>query len=185
MSTSDNVRELEQLIDGQLPWDRVQEIIKSPKDGERFQKTLEIYQGRVSFKERILLPLTPSLFIVDKSSEYIVMCKCGQEFGDYRINWKLHSHVSVRNTLEDFEKIYPGVQRPDPEYCEIREYYCPRCGTQLEVESLTPGMPVDFEFLPDLDTFYSKWLKTPLPKSVEFVDKTNDVIGEWVKEIEG
>jgi len=183
MSTYDK-RELALLFDGQLPWERVQEIIKDPKDADRFQKSLEIYQSRVSFFEQNVLPLTPRLFIVKQGNEYVVKCACGQEFGDYRVNWKLYSLVCVRDTAEALEEVYPGVQRPDPEFCEVREYYCPKCAAQLEVESLPPGVPADFEFLPDLDTFYRKWLGTPLPTKVEFVDKTAEVIRQWVEEIE-
>ncbi|MBI2314428.1 MAG: acetone carboxylase subunit gamma [Betaproteobacteria bacterium] len=183
--SSYNTRELALLFDGKLPWERVQEIIKDPKDTDRFHKSLEIYQSRVAFKERILLPLTPCLFIVQKGNDYVVKCRCGHEFGDYRVNWKLYSLVHVRDTVESLEKVYPGVQRPDPEYCEVREYYCPGCAAQLEVESLAPGMPADFEFLPDLDTFYRKWLHDPLPTKVEFVDKTSEVIRLWADEIEG
>ncbi|CAG4885149.1 Acetone carboxylase, gamma subunit [Georgfuchsia toluolica] len=183
MSTSYDKRELKLLIDGQLPFERVQEIIKDPKDTDRFQKSMEVYEERVAFKERILLPLTPCLFIVQDGTDYVVKCRCGHGFGDFRVNWKLHSLVYVRDTAETLEQVYPGVQVPDPDYCEIREYYCPECAALLEVESLPPGMPADFEFLPDLDTFYRKWLNDPLPTKVEFVDKTSEVIRQWVSEI--
>ena len=38
------------------------------------------------------------------------------------------------------------------------------------------GCPPDFEFLPDLDTFYRDWLGRPLPDEVEFADKTLDAV---------
>jgi hypothetical protein len=41
------------------------------------------------------------------------------------------------------------------------------------------GCPPDFEFLPDLDTFYTEWLGRPLPDKAEYVDKTLDTIKEW------
>ncbi|MFA4916174.1 MAG: acetone carboxylase subunit gamma [Syntrophales bacterium] len=183
MSEDYTKRELEKLIDGQVPWDRCQEIIKNPKDENRFEKVTEIYQSRAAFKEQIILPLTPYLFIVQKGKDYVVKCKCGQEFGDYRVNWKLYSSIFVRDTEETMEEVYPGVQRPDPDYCEVREYYCPGCAALLEVETLPPGVPADFEFLPDLDTFYSEWLNKPLKEKTEFVDKTPEVIAQWAKEI--
>ena len=43
------------------------------------------------------------------------------------------------------------------------------------------GCPPDFEFLPDLDTFYSEWLGRPLPDSATFEDKTLEVIADWSK----
>lgn len=39
------------LIDGQLPWDRVHEIIKNPKEKDRLEKVGDIYQGKVAFKD--------------------------------------------------------------------------------------------------------------------------------------
>ena len=176
-----DVREIEQLVDGKLPWPRVQEIMKEAKDTERFDKWLDILQHRATWPERILLPLTPALFVVQKGSERIVKCRCGQEFGDYRVNWKLYSLIHVRDSVDALDQVYRGTQQPDPSWVQIREYYCPGCGSQLEVEAVPRGTPPDFEFLPDLDTFYAKWLGKPLPDAQEFVDKTPDGIRQWSK----
>ncbi len=46
---------------------------------------------------------------------------------------------------------------------EIRELICPGCATLLEVEAAPPGTPIVFDVLPDLETPYRDWLKTPLP----------------------
>ena len=175
------VAELERLIDGQLPWPRVQEIMKDAKDSDRFDKWVQILQKRVDWNEPILLPLTPSLYIVQKGKERVVKCKCGQEFGDYRVNWKLSASIYVRESNEAFAEIYHGREKPDPAWVQIREYYCPGCSAQLEVEAMPRGAPPDFEFLPDLDTFYRDWLGRPLPDQQEFVDKTPDVIREWAR----
>jgi len=176
-----DVREIEQLVDGKLPWPRVQEIMKEAKDTERFEKWLDILQRRVAWPERILLPLTPALFVVQKGVNRIVKCRCGQEFGDYRVNWKLYALIHVRDSVAALDQIYRGTQQPDPSWVQIREYYCPGCASQLEVEAVPRGTPVDFEFLPDLDTFYRDWLGKPLPDEKEFADKTLDVIREWSK----
>jgi acetone carboxylase gamma subunit len=178
MSTYD-IAEIEQLVDGQLPWPRVQEIMKDSKDSDRFEKWIAILQKRVPWKEQILLPLTPALFIVQKGSERIVKCRCGHEFGDYRINWKLEALIYVRDNEEALEGVYRGREQPDPQWIQVREYYCPGCGTQLEVEAVPRGTPPDFEFLPDLDTFYSDWLGKPLPDTVPFEDKTLDTVRAW------
>ena len=176
-----DVREIEQLVDGKLPWPRVQEIMKEAKDTERFEKWLDILQRRVAWPERILLPLTPALFIVQKGAERIVKCRCGHEFGDYRVNWKLYALIHVRDSVDALDQVYRGTQQPDPSWVQIREYCCPGCGTQLEVEAMPRGAPPDFEFLPDLDTFYAKWLGRPLPGTKEFVDKTLDVVRSWLE----
>ncbi len=176
-----DISEIEKLVDGTLPWSRVQEIMKDPKDTDRFDKWLQILQSRVQWSERILLPLTPSLFIVQrqKAPERIVKCRCGHEFGDYRVNWKLGALIHVRDSEEKLHEIYRGREQPDPSWVQVREYYCPGCGAQLEVEAVPRGCPPDFEFLPDLDTFYRKWLGRPLSDEQEFKDKTLDVIREW------
>ncbi len=174
-----DLTEIERLADGKLPWARVQEIMKAPKDSDRFEKWLQILQSRVPWQEKVLLPLTPDLFIVEKGQERIVKCRCGQEFGDYRVNWKLQALIYVRDTEQKLHEIYRGREQPDPSWVQLREYYCPGCGAQLEVEAVPRGCPPDFEFLPDLDTFYSQWLGRPLSNQKEFVDKTPDVIREW------
>lgn len=176
-----DVHEIEQLIDGTLPWPRVQEIMKAPKDPDRFEKWVGILQKRVSWPERILLPLTPHLFIVQKGTERIVKCRCGHELGDYRINWKLRALIHVRDSEESLREVYRGREQPDPTWIQVREYYCPGCAAQLEVEAVPRGCPPDFEFLPDLDSFYRDWLGRPLPDEKELADKTLDEIRSWTK----
>jgi acetone carboxylase gamma subunit len=171
--------EIEKLVDGRLPWSRVQEIMKDPKDSDRFEKWVEILQRRVPWDEKILLPLTQNLFIVQKDDERVVKCRCGHEFGDYRVNWKLEALIHVRETEKQLYEVYRGREQPDPTWTQIREYYCPGCGAQLEVEAMPRGCPPDFEFLPDLDTFYRSWLGRPLEGQKEFVDKTLDVVRDW------
>ncbi|MBY9015712.1 MAG: acetone carboxylase subunit gamma, partial [Candidatus Lokiarchaeota archaeon] len=41
---------------------------------------------------------------------------------------------------------------------ELREFFCPNCFTLLDVEAVPPGYPIIFNFLPDIDAFYEKWL---------------------------
>jgi acetone carboxylase gamma subunit len=174
-----DIAELERLIEGKLPWTRVQEIMKAPKDADRFDKWVAILQRQVPWKEQILLPLTSNLFIIAKDGERIVRCRCGQDFGDYRVNWKLSALIHVREDAAALEQIYHGREKPDPSWMQLREYYCPGCGSQLEVEAMPRGAPPDFELLPDLDTFYREWLGRPLPDEKEFVDKTLDVVRTW------
>jgi len=149
---------IEELIDGKLPWQRLKEIITSEKDRKRFFIVREILQRRVKFPEKIILPLSFHLFIVDKNGERVIKCDCGFEFGDYRKNWKEKARVYIRDTMDKFLEIFPEFMTPDPDWVEIREYYCPSCFTLLEVEALPPGYPPIFEFLPDLDAL-EEWLK--------------------------
>ena len=172
--------DVEKLMDGVLAWPAVQEMMKSPKDVDRFDKYVEILQERVEWDDVILLPLTPALFIVAKDGERVVKCRCGHEFGDYRVNWKILALIHVRDTEESLAEVYKGREMPDPAWVQLREYVCPGCGGQLEVEVVPRGCPPDFDFLPDLDTFYAQWLGRPLPDTAEYKDLTPDAVGAWV-----
>jgi len=142
---------IQDLIDGKLPWEMTKNIMSSPKDDDRFVKVLEIEQARVAWPERIIMPYAEHIYIVEKGKEKVVKCTCGHEFGDYKINWKENALIYVRDTAEKLEEIYPGPRKCNPEWMHIREYYCPGCGIQLEVENLPPGYPIIMDFLPDLD----------------------------------
>jgi len=174
---------LKDLIAGKLDWPRVKQIMSSPKDADRFQKYLSLAQERVKWPEKILLPMGEHLYVVARDGARFVKCDCGHEFGDWRENWKLNALIYSRDTREKLAEIYPGPRSPDPQWCEIREFYCPGCGAQLEVESVPPGYPITFDFLPDIDAFYEQWLGQPLPDKVEANDRSSEVTRRWGKEL--
>jgi acetone carboxylase gamma subunit len=171
------------LIDGKLGPEREREMMRRAKDPDRFGKYLTVLQERVPWPEPILLRLGVHLYIVLRDDASIVTrCECGYDFGDYRVNWKLNSLIHVRSSREELEEIYPRPRTPLPGWCEIREYYCPECATQLCVEGVPPGYPPVFELLPDLDTLYRDWLREPLDARVQFTDKTYEVLEGWVED---
>jgi acetone carboxylase gamma subunit len=153
------------LIDGRLPWDQTKRIMSDYKDADRFDRYVEVLQERVALTERILLPIGEHLAIVQKGAERLVKCDCGHEFGAYTENWKLSALVYVRDTEEAIQELYPGPKACDPTLQEIREFFCPTCGTLLEVEAVPPGYPVTFDFLPDLEGFYGEILGRSLPEA--------------------
>ncbi|GIM47474.1 acetone carboxylase subunit gamma [Collibacillus ludicampi] len=156
---------IEELIDGTIDFFKLKEMLSSFKDPERFDTYLSILQERVPWDDQILLPAGLHLYIVQKKNgDRIVKCDCGHEFCDYRDNWKLHALIYVRDTEEKMEELYPKLLAPDPEWQVIREYYCPSCATQLEVENVTPWYPVIKDFEPDIDAFYEEWLGRPVPQ---------------------
>jgi acetone carboxylase, beta subunit len=77
--------------------------------------------------------------------------------------WKMHAPLLVRDTDELLEEIYPRMAHCDPEWMELREFYCPLSGRLLETEAVTPGYPVVHEFLPDIEGFYRGWLGREIP----------------------
>jgi acetone carboxylase gamma subunit len=176
--------DLRDLYDGRLPWDKTFEIMSKPKDDDRFDKYIEILQERVSYPEKILMPLGDHLNVVLKDKERIVKCDCGHEFGDWRQNWKLSALIFARDDTEKLEEVYPGLKCPDPEVCDVREFYCPTCGSMLLVEAVPAGYPLVFDALPDIDSFYREWLGRPLEDEKEFKDMTYDVTRKWGRDIE-
>ena len=153
-----DIETIESMIDGKLPWPELRLILSEEKDSDRFEKVMEILQRRVPWNEPILLPLHEHLYVVAKEGNRIVKCDCGYEYGDYQENWKTKCRVMVRDTNESLEEIFPPLMHSDPEWEEIREYYCPGCLALLDTELAPPGYPPIFNFLPDIDTFYKEWL---------------------------
>ncbi|HLS82125.1 MAG TPA: acetone carboxylase subunit gamma [Steroidobacter sp.] len=180
-----SLEDLADLIDGRLPWPQVKAIVSAPKDDDRFQRLLGILQGRVKWPERILLPLGDHLYIVEKGDQRVVKCDCGQEFGDWRSNWKLQALVLVRDDEASLQEIWPGRSAPDAKLCEVREYLCPGCATLLKVEATPFGYPIIFDALPDLDVFYREWLGAPLAHEIASEDQSLATIRQWSAELKG
>ncbi|MGE0211657.1 MAG: acetone carboxylase subunit gamma [Parvibaculaceae bacterium] len=150
------------LMEGKLPWPDTKRIMSAYKDDDRFFKALAVLQARVTWKERILLPVGEHLFIVQKGEKRVTRCTCGHEFGDYRRNWKLAANILVRDDEASLREIYPNSDLCDPNWMEIREFLCPSCFRLLEVEACPPGYPIVHDFEPDLEGFYRDWLGKPL-----------------------
>ena len=174
-------KDLRDLYDGVLPWQQTFEIMSKPKDDDRFDKYVAILQERVSYSEKILMPLGDHLNVVEKNGERIVKCDCGYEFGDWRQNWKLNALIFSRDDAAKLEEVYPGIKRPNPALCEVREFSCPDCGSLLKVEAVPVGHPIIFDALPDIDGFYREWLGRPLPDQKGFEDTSQEVINTWKK----
>ena len=161
--TGEDRKTLERMINGELKWEELKPIISDRKDPNRFEKVVEILQENMGWNEKILLPLHEHLYVVDKNGERIVKCDCGYEFGDYKVNWKLKCRIRVRDTIEKLEELYPKYMSSQPDWMELREFFCPGCYALLDTESVPPGYPVIFNFLPDIDAFYEDWLGRKAP----------------------
>lgn len=108
------------------------------------ERMIDAVQRRLAWTDRVVMPMQEHLWVVEKEGQRIVKCDCGHEFGDYHHNWKLNALIYDRNPKE----IYPGITGPDPEWCIFREFYCPGCLSQLEVETVPHGIPLIFSFEP-------------------------------------
>jgi acetone carboxylase gamma subunit len=140
---------LKDLVEGKLDSDTLLTMQQSTKDAGRFMDVLAIEQERVPWKDKILVAIGEGLYIVENQKGRVVKHICGQEFGDYRNNWKLQALIYERDTWEKLHELYPGDRAPDPDWMILREYICPKCATMLETEAVTPGFPIILNFLPD------------------------------------
>lgn len=175
---------IKKLLNGTINDQEVLRLQNAYKDEDRFIKYLEVLQERVPWKDRILLRVSEHVYVVaNKAKQVVYKCSCGHEFGDYRVNWKLECLINVRKTLAEMSEVYsPAPACPEPEWQEIREFFCPTCAAQLAVEVVPPGYPVMFEFLPDLPGFYRQ-LGTPLGAVLTGVheDQSLTYTQEWME----
>lgn len=86
------------------------------------------------------MPITPYVKIVEgeKGGNVAVCAECGHAFCDASENFKLYCLIYDRDPAE----IYPGDWAPDRNWMVFREFYCPGCGTQVEVEGTGIGTPI-------------------------------------------
>jgi acetone carboxylase gamma subunit len=154
------------MVAGTLDWDTTFRMLSMPKDAGRFAMYLHTLQSNVTFPDKIVLPLSPHMYIVQsvKTKQWIVKCDCGHEFCGYKENWKLFANIYVRDNAEAMAEVYPKFMAPDTNWQVYREYYCPSCGVMHDVEAPVPWYPVIHDFEPDIDTFYKEWVKMPMPE---------------------
>ena len=157
---------LEAMVEERLSRQEVKEIQSGYKDPDRFEKWIAVLSERVPYDEPIVLPCGEGLNVVRAvDGSLVIRCDCGHDLCPHDRNWKMEALVFVRDDAETLGEIYPGLAAPDPEWMELREFYCPSCARQLETEAVPPGYPVMHEFLPDIGGFYAGWLGRAVPQA--------------------
>ena len=151
------------LADEKLSRRAVKDIQSGYKDPDRFDKWVAVLQERVPYDDPIVLPCGEGLNIVRSGGELVIRCDCGHDFCGPAENWKMHALVFVRDTDELLREVYPERGHCHPDWQELREFYCPSCARQLEVEAVAPCYPIVHEFLPDVEGFYRGWLGRDVP----------------------
>jgi len=155
---------IDDLVDDNLDWDQLHDMMSDYKDTDRFLKIRHALQERVEWDDPIVLPYADHLYVVAKPNDRMVIkCDCGHEFCEHDENWKLEALINVRDSEADYQELYPENMHPHPDYMELREYFCPGCKTLLEVNNVMPGYPIIHEFEPDIKTFYNEWIEEPIP----------------------
>ena len=107
------------------------------------------------------VPMTEYLEI-DLERELWMCRRCEHEIAPARTPYKEGLLVYVRDPQEIHKPIldpelYEFTFAPDSKWVQILEFYCPGCGTMVEVEYLPPGHAPqnDMEF--DLDALKKQW----------------------------
>jgi acetone carboxylase gamma subunit len=79
--------------------------------------------------------------------------RCGTAIGPLGESYKHGCRVRARDPREIHDPLFEGEfnMAPDPEWCNIVEYYCPSCFVLLEVEYLSPGFPPVHDIELDLE----------------------------------
>jgi acetone carboxylase gamma subunit len=156
---------LADLLDEKLSRRAVKDIQSGYKDPDRFDKWLAVLSERVPYDDPIVLPCGEGLNVVRRSGDrmLVIRCDCGHDLCAHDANWKMDAVMHVRADEASLREVYPAMGHCDPDWMELREFYCPSCGRQLETEAVPPGYPVCHEFLPDVEGFYAGWLGRDVP----------------------
>jgi N-methylhydantoinase B len=99
-------------------------------------------------RERLLM-LTPDVEVVrDEHGVAATACvACGHVYGPPSENFKLYCLVHDRDPADVYKEF-----APDPDWMIYREFYCPGCAAQVEVEAVPPGMPILYDVELDWDS---------------------------------
>ncbi len=99
---------------------------------------------------------------IDLETERWECRRCGRDLASARDSYKRGLLVHDRDPREIHKplldpKLYARTFSPDPSWCRILEYYCPGCGTMVEVEYLPPGHPPIRDIELDVDALKAQW----------------------------
>lgn len=116
---------------------------------EEFRKELAFEEAFAASEPKLIekpflgkeeIPVTPYIKIVkgEKGGKVAVCTQCGYAYCDAHENFKLYCLIYDRDPAE----IYPGDWAPNKDWMIFREFYCPGCGAQVEVEGTGVGTPI-------------------------------------------
>ncbi len=103
---------------------------------------------------------------IDLDSEQWECRACNAELISARDNYKRGLLVYNRDPREIHKALldpdkYKLTYAPNPDWCRILEYYCPRCGSMIETEYLPPGHPPVRDIELDIDALKLQWRDRP------------------------
>lgn len=102
---------------------------------------------------------------INLESEKWMCNRCEKELVSARQAYYYGCLVHERPTTEVYGRAIelPNEQAvnyaPDSKFTRMLEFYCPHCGTMLEVQYLPPGHPILVDISLDIDALKEKQLK--------------------------
>lgn len=109
---------------------------------------------------------------IDLDTELWECRSCNKPLSSARQNYKRGLLVYHRDPREIHRPLldpakYAKTFSPDPKWCAILEFYCPYCGTMIEVEYTVPGHPPVSDLELDIDALRKQWAaRKPLTEHV-------------------
>ena len=99
---------------------------------------------------------------INLDSEQWECRRCNYTIAPARENYKRGLKVYDRDPREIHKPLldetkYKGTFAPNPKWCRILEFYCPGCGTMIEVEYVPPGHPPMHDIDLDIDALKAQW----------------------------
>lgn len=99
---------------------------------------------------------------IDLDTEQWQCRVCEHVIGPARRNYKEGLLVHDRDPQEIHKPLldprrYRNTFAPNPKWCAMLEYYCPSCGTLVEVEYIVPGHPPVHDIELDIDALKAQW----------------------------
>jgi|TARA_B100001079_G_C16208115_1_gene424518 acetophenone carboxylase len=89
---------------------------------------------------------------LDLDEECWYCTSCGHNLVSAHENYKTGCLVVDRDPTEIHNPVIQGdfTFSPDPDWVRILEFYCPKCGRQIETEYLPPGHPITHDIEVDI-----------------------------------
>ena len=99
---------------------------------------------------------------INLDSELYECRRCNGALGSARETYKRGLLIYDRDPREIHKplldpKLYERTYSPHPDWCRILEFYCPHCGTMMEVEYVPPGHPPLHDIELDIDALKEQW----------------------------
>ena len=98
---------------------------------------------------------------IDLEREMWCCNRCGKELMSAREDYKKGCLLYERDPRDIYHPMIDAEVNfsPNPKWVRYVEYYCPGCGTMINVEAMPPGHPIIPDIELDIDKLKEKYLR--------------------------